>query len=72
MTLTIDFGSDTSQGYDNRYRSGKIIAKISSHWKDSLSVIDADVQNYYMATHTPNFTNVENQVLFHPATQTLD
>ena len=62
MILTIDFGSDTSQGYDNRYRSGKIIAQISSHWKDSLSVIDAGVQNYYMATHTPNFTNVENQV----------
>ncbi|MFA7081335.1 MAG: hypothetical protein WC135_01870 [Bacteroidales bacterium] len=63
MILTIDFGTDTTQGYDNRYRCGKIIANISSHWKDSLSLIDADVQNYYMATHSPNETNVENQVI---------
>lgn len=62
MILTLDFGTDTTQGYDNRYRSGKIVARVSSHWKDSLSLIDADVQNYYMATHTPNHTNVENQV----------
>lgn len=57
MILTLDFGTDTNQGYDNRYRSGKIIARISSYWKDSLSTIEADVQNYYMATHIPNYVN---------------
>ncbi|MCK9163287.1 MAG: hypothetical protein M0O93_02940 [Bacteroidales bacterium] len=61
MIITLDFGTDTTQGYDNRYRSGKIIARVSSHWKDSLSTIEADVQNYYMATHTPNYINGENQ-----------
>ena len=62
MILTLDFGLDTIQGYDNRYRSGKIVARISSYWKDSLSKIEADVQNYYMATHTPNYINGQNQV----------
>lgn len=55
MVLTIDFGSDTSICFDNRYRSGKITATITSSWKDSLSTIDANVQNYYMATHTPSY-----------------
>ncbi|MFA6199416.1 MAG: hypothetical protein WC679_03270 [Bacteroidales bacterium] len=55
MVLTLDFGSDTSVCFDSRYRSGKITATITSNWKDSLSTIEADVQNYYMATHTPSF-----------------
>lgn len=55
MVLTIDFGYDTSICFDNRYRSGKITATITSSWKDSLSTIEANVQNYYMATHTPSY-----------------
>lgn len=55
MILTLDFGPDTSICFDNRYRSGKITATISSSWKDSLSTIEANVQNYYMATHTPSY-----------------
>lgn len=55
MVLTIDFGYDTSICFDNRYRSGKITATITSSWKDSLSTIDVNVQNYYMATHTPSY-----------------
>jgi len=55
MILNLDFGEDTIQGYDNRYRAGKITANISAYWKDSLSLIEADIQNYYMATHTPNY-----------------
>lgn len=55
MILTLDFGSDTSVCFDSRYRSGKITATITSSWKDSLSTIEANVQNYYMATHTPSY-----------------
>jgi len=55
MILTLDFGTDTSVCFDSRYRSGKITATITSPWKDSLSTIEADVQNYYMATHTPSY-----------------
>ena len=56
LNLVIDFGVDTVAGFDHRYRCGKIIAKISANWKDSLSVIEAKVQNYYFATHTPNYS----------------
>lgn len=55
MVLTLDFGSDTSVCFDSRYRSGKITATITSNWKDSLSTIEANVQNYYMSTHTPSY-----------------
>lgn len=50
MTLTIDFGNDTIDCFDHRWRKGKIIANISSHWKDSLSVINARTENFYMST----------------------
>lgn len=50
MKLTIDFGEDTLECFDHRFRKGKISANISSHWKDSLSIIEAWTTNYYMAT----------------------
>ncbi|MBP1645123.1 MAG: hypothetical protein H6Q16_698 [Bacteroidetes bacterium] len=61
MTLTIDFGNDTIDCFDHRLRKGKIIANISAYWKDSLSVIDARTENYYMSTIVladPNFSNL--------------
>lgn len=50
ITLTIDFGNDTIVCFDHRLRKGKIIATVSSNWKDSLSIIDAQTVDYYMST----------------------
>jgi hypothetical protein len=53
MILTIDFGSDTAVCFDGRYRAGKIKAKISSYWKDSLSVMEIQAINYYFDNRSP-------------------
>ena len=50
MNLVIDFGTDTMVCFDHRLRKGKIIATVSSNWKDSLSIIDAQTVDYYMST----------------------
>jgi hypothetical protein len=51
LKLTIDFGLDTLVCFDHRVRKGKIIANVSSHWKDSLSTIEAQIIDYYMSTN---------------------
>ncbi|MDD3667223.1 MAG: hypothetical protein PHY75_00550 [Bacteroidales bacterium] len=50
MNLVIDFGTDTMVCFDHKLRKGKIIATVSSNWKDSLSIIDAQTVDYYMST----------------------
>jgi hypothetical protein len=50
MNLVIDFGTDTMVCFDHKLRKGKIIATVSSNWKDSLSIIDAQTEDYYMST----------------------
>ncbi len=57
LRLSLDFGSDTSENFDYRYRSGKIIANISSHWKDSLSIMTIELDDYYVATKTPYYVD---------------
>src|SRR5574344_1005434 len=53
MILTIDFGTDTAVCFDGRYRAGKIKAKISSYWKDSLSLMEIQAINYYFDNRSP-------------------
>ena len=47
MVITVDFGVDTLSYFQNRFRKGSIRAEISSYWKDSLSNIDIELNNYY-------------------------
>src|SRR5574344_573054 len=53
MILTINFGSDTSLCFDNRYRVGQIKAKISNHWKQSGSTMEIQAINYYFDNRPP-------------------
>lgn len=62
MILTIDFTTDTLSNFDNRFRCGKIVAHVSAPWRDSLSVINAELQNYYLSTRTPYYQ--DSQRLF--------
>ncbi|MDR0971276.1 MAG: hypothetical protein LBM25_02710 [Bacteroidales bacterium] len=62
LILTIDFGEDTIECFDQRFRKGKIVSEVSSSWKDSLSQIDVDVIDYYMASHLPiSSSETENE-----------
>lgn len=50
-TLTIDFGTVGCQGFDNKFRQGKITAVFSNHWlnnKIAGTYAEATFENYYV------------------------
>ncbi len=46
-TITVDFGDTNCLGTDGNYRRGKIIVSISGLYKDSGTVINTSLENYY-------------------------
>jgi hypothetical protein len=58
-TLTLDFGTSNCLGADGNYRRGKIIATFTGRYRDSLTMINISLINYYhndnkvqVGTHT--------------------
>jgi len=72
MVITVDFGGDTLSYFQNRFRKGSIRAEISSYWKDSLSNIDIELNNYYIATKTPYYDGSEKKYFIAEAASNMN
>lgn len=71
MLITIDFGQDTSENFDHRFRNGKIISRVLSPWKDSLSNVSIHLEDYYLSSRTPYYIGSEKKFFISEANSNI-
>jgi len=51
LTITVDYGTTNCQGWDGKYRRGKVIVVLTGRYREQGTVINITPQDYYVNDH---------------------